>query len=144
MKLKLRIKRLGGYDFKAESLDLIRQVNVQLSELDATNNVDKRKINALNKDKTALEKRISRTDALLAEIGGQLTEEEARRFILKKIYDIANVELERYLNAEKRLLVQGIENLWDKYAVSSRDLKQQREKTLGELNRFLEGLGYFR
>ena len=32
--------------------------------------------------------------------------------ILKKIYDIARAELDRYINAEKRELVRAIENLW--------------------------------
>ena len=142
LELKLQLKRLGGEDFKAESRELIRQVDEQLSTLDANNKVDKKKINALNKDKAILEERIARTDALLTDIGGQLTEDEAKRLILKKIYDIANVELERYLNAEKRLLVQGIENLWDKYAVSSRELEVMQKVTHKTLDGFLSGLGY--
>jgi type I restriction enzyme M protein len=51
--------------------------------------------------------------------------------------------LERYLNAEKRLLVQGVENLWNKYAVSSRALEAEREATLKTLDEFMDGLGYF-
>lgn len=69
---------------------------------------------------------------------------KARRLILKKIYDIANAELERYLNAEKRLLIQGVENLWDKHAVSSRELEAGREATLKTLDGFVNGLGYLR
>ena len=142
LELKLELKRLGGDDFKAENQIMIQQVDNRLAELDPENKADKRKINALNKDKAALETRITRTDELLAEIGGQLTEEQARRLILKKIYDIAFAELERYLNAEKRQLIQGVEKLWDKYAVSSRELEAEREATLKTLNGFLEGLGY--
>jgi len=97
---------------------------------------------SLNKDKAALEARINKTDAILAVIDGQLTENEAKRLILKKIYDIANTELERYLNAEKRLLVQAIENLWKKYSVSSQGLEAVREATLKNLDGFLYGLGY--
>ena len=66
---------------------------------------DKKKIAALNKDKAALQARLAKTDAILAAIGGQLTEEEARRLILKKLYDLATSELNRYLNAEKRGLI---------------------------------------
>ena len=72
----------------------------------------KKKINALNKDKTALQARIAKTDTLLEAINGQLTNDEAKRLILKKLYDIASAELERYLNAEMRDLVSGVENLW--------------------------------
>jgi len=35
-----------------------------------------------------------------------------------------------------------MENLWDKYAVSSRQLEAQRSQTLMELNQFLVKLGY--
>jgi type I restriction enzyme M protein len=140
---KLQLKRLGGDDFKAESQELIRQVDAQLANLDPGNKADKKKITALNKDKTILEARLARTDGILAVIGDQLTEEESRRLILKKLYDIAHQELNRYLNAEKRGLVQVVENLWDKYAVSSSELESERTETLKDMDGFLKGLGYF-
>lgn len=140
--LKLQLKRLGSEDFTAESKDLIRQVDDQLAKLDATNKDDKKKITALNKDRAALQSRLAKTDAILAAIGGQLTPEQARTLILKKLYDIVAGELSRYLNAEKRSLIAGVEKLWDKYAVSSRELETQRADTLKTLNEFLRGLGY--
>ncbi len=142
MELKLQLKRLGGDEFKAESQELIRQVDAQLANLDPTNKEDKKKVTALNKDKVALEARLAKTDGILNVIGGQLTEEEARRLILKKLYDIARNELNRYLNAEKRGMIQMMENLWDKYAVSSRELENERTETLERLDGFLKGLGY--
>jgi len=141
--LKLQLKRLGGDEFKAESLELIRQVDAQLAELDPRNKVEKKKIIALNKDKAALNARLAKTDAILAAIGGQLTEAEARELILKKLYDLVTNELNRYLNAEKRRLIAVVENLWNKYAVSSRELESQRAETLKTLEGFLQSLGYF-
>jgi type I restriction enzyme M protein len=140
--LKLQLKRLGGDEFKAESRELIRQVDAQLATLDSANKDDKKKITALNKDKTALQARLARTDAILAAIGGPLTDEEARGLILKKLYDLAASELNRYLNAEKRSLIAVVENLWDKYAVSSRELERERTETLKTLDGFLKSLGY--
>ncbi|MFH1489685.1 MAG: hypothetical protein ABII06_12355 [Pseudomonadota bacterium] len=52
-------------------------------------------------------------------------------------------ELNRYLNAEKRRLIAVVENLWDKYAVSSRELEAERTETLKKLEGFLQNLGYF-
>ena len=52
-------------------------------------------------------------------IGGQISETNARRLILKKIYDVARAELDRYLNVEKRVLVRAVEKLWEKYAMSA-------------------------
>ena len=125
---KLQLKRLGGDEFKAESQQLLRQVDAQLAGLDAGNKEEKKKITALQKDKAALEARLAKTDAVLATIGGQLTEEKAKTLILKKLYDLANDELNRYLNAEKRRLIQVVENLWDKYAVSSRALEDRANR----------------
>ncbi len=142
LKLQLQLKRLGGDDFKIESQELIRQVDAQLANLDSNNKIDKKMITALNKDKDVLEARLAKTDGILAVIGGHLTEEESRRLILKKLYDRAYHELNRYLNAEKRELILIVENLWDKYAVSSRELESERTQTLKELDGFLSGLGY--
>ena len=144
LELKLQLKRLGGDEFKAESNELLRQIDAALAKLDPDNKTDKKKITVLNKDKKVINERLAKTDALVTEIGGQLTKEEARRLILKKLYDIAHSELNRYLNAEKRQLVAAVDNLWDKYAVSSRQLEDARTETLETLDGFLSGLGYLR
>ena len=140
--LKLQLKRLGGDEFEVESRALIRQVEEQLATMDPTNKDENKRINALHKDRAALEDRLARTDALLAWIGGKLTDAEARGLVLKKIYDLANTELQRYLNAEQRALTRAVENLWDKYAVSTRTLESERSETLKTLDGFLERLGY--
>jgi len=139
---KLLLKRLGGDDFKAESQELIEQIETRLADLDPKDKADKKKITALKKDKIALEARIARTDAIMTEIGGQLTAAQARELILKKIYDIARAELDRYLNAEKRALVHGVENLWGKYAVANDALEAARVETMDSLSSFLRGLEY--
>jgi type I restriction enzyme M protein len=142
LEFRIRLKRLGVNGFKAESHALIKQVEAQVANLDSNNEIDKKKINALNKDKAALENRIAKTDAVLGVIGGQLTSDEAKYIILAKLCDIASAELERYLNTEKRVLIHGVENLWDKYAVSSQKMEETRKETLGQLYDFLGRLGY--
>ncbi len=139
---KLKLKRVGNDEFIAESSELIRQVNVLLSQLDIKNKEEKKKIGALNKDKVALEERLAKTDTIFTTIGGQLMEEEARQLILKKLYDIADKELNRYLNAEKYAVIKSVENLLDKYAISSHELERCRSGTLNTLNGFLQSLGY--
>ncbi|MDA7624716.1 type I restriction-modification system subunit M [bacterium] len=142
LELKLHLKRLGGDEFKAENNELLRQIDAALAELDPADKTDKKKITALNKDKAVINERLAKTDALVTEIGGQLTEEEAERLILKKLYDFAHFELNRYLNAEKRGLIVAVENLWDKYAVSNRQLEDARVEMLERLDGFLSRLGY--
>jgi type I restriction enzyme M protein len=142
LELKLQLKRVGGDEFKAESQEMIRQVETRLAHLDDAHKDDKKKIAALFKDKAALEARLAKIDTVLNAIGGQLTDLEARRLILKKLYDLVANELNRYLNAEKRSLIAGVEKLWGKYAVSRRELEQERAETLKTLDGFLKGLGY--
>ena len=143
LELKLQLKRVGGDGFKADSQKLIDQVDAQLAQLDSNKRADKRKINVLKKDKNALEARLAETDGILAAIGGQISQEESRRLILEKLCDLVHKELDRYLNAEKRRLFQVVENLWDKYAVSMRELETERSETLKTLDGFLRGLGYW-
>jgi type I restriction enzyme M protein len=139
---KLQLKRLGGDEFKAESQQLIKEVDRQLAALDEAKKDEKKKITALSKDKIVLQLRIANTDTLMASIGGRLTEAQAKTLILKKLYDFADQTLNRYLNAERRSLVLGVENLWAKYAVSRNDLELERVTTLGKLEGFLQALGY--
>ena len=142
LKLKLQLKRTGGEDYKAEARVLIEQIDARLADLDPGNKADKKKRAALNRDRGVLAERIVHADALIDEIGGQISEGEARELILTKLYDIAQAELDRYLSAEKRGLVFGVENLWDKYAVSSRKLQTRRETTLKTLEDFMRSLEY--
>jgi type I restriction enzyme M protein len=143
LEFKLELKRLGADDLKTETAELIRQADARLAELDPKQKTDRKIIAALSKDKEALNARLTRVDAVLKEIGGQISEEDARRLILRKIYDIARAELDRYLNAEKRVLIHAIENLWEKYAVSNQSLEANRSQTLASLDRHLVGLRYY-
>ncbi len=143
LEIKLSLKRVGAEEEQAEKYQLLKQADAQLAELDANNKDDKKKIAALNKDKKTLNDRLRRIDDLMAEVG-QMTAEECQTLILQKLYDLIARELERYLNAEKRRLIGIFENLWDKYAVSSRQLETERGETLKQLNGFLDELGYFR
>jgi type I restriction enzyme M protein len=140
--LKLQLKRIGGEEFVTETEELIRQVDAQLAKLSPTNKADKKKITALNKDRGILQSRIAKTDEILVAIGGKLTEEEAKELILKKLYQLITDQLHRYINNEKRELVQMVEKLWDKYAVCNNQLEYMRTETLCKLEEFLKGLGY--
>ena len=139
---KLELKRVGGDDFTAETKELMVQVDAQLAVLDENKKSEKRKVTVLNKDRKALQARLDKVDATLAGIGGVLTEKEAKTLVLKKLYDVASRELNRYLSAEERVATQAAENLWKKYALSGKLLEEQRIVGLVALNDFLSGLGY--
>lgn len=139
---KLQLKRIGGEEPKAETRTIIAHAKAAMQGLNPEIKDQNKKRVALQKDLAALEKRLARIDDLLVAIGGPLSETDAKRLILKKLHDLANTELLRYLNAEKRELIAIVENLWDKYAVSSQTLEAEQESTLKTLNGFLISLGY--
>jgi type I restriction enzyme M protein len=142
LELKVQLKRAGAEEFRAESEALILQVNTRLADLDPTDKSDRRKINTLTKDKSVLEERVSRTEGVLVGIGGKLSENEKRRLISAKLYEMARTELTRYLDVEQRGLVSAVANLWHKYAVSYRELESERANALRLLESVFSGLGY--
>ena len=142
LELKLRLKRIGGDETKAKTKELIVQTAAAIKGLNPEVKEEKRKLVALQKDQAALERRLAYIDNLLKVMGGPLSEADAKRLIIKKLHDLANKELLRYLNAEKRALLAIVENLWDKYAVSNQTLESAREKTVAALEGFLADLGY--
>lgn len=78
----------------------------------------------------------------LKRMNGVITPDEARELILLKHNELVTTELNRYLLAERRKLLSTLENLWDKYAVSTADLEARRTQTLATLNDFLVELNY--
>jgi type I restriction enzyme M protein len=117
-------------------------VNAELSTLDTTDRSTRRKATRLRKDRDALESRLSSILEALNEIGGELNEDQARELILGKLYDVARGELDRYLGAERSVLVRAVQDLWDKYATSSQQLETQRAQAHDSLASFLSQLGY--
>lgn len=142
LELNIQLKRIGGAAYNAERVLLLSQIDKDLSLLSPSKKDEEKKITALNKDKATLQAKIIQVDETLASIGGILTEGQAKGLILNKLFDLIHIELMRYLNAEKRRLIQAVEHLWDKYAVSKIELEEKREELLGQLDEFLKALGY--
>ncbi|MBX7141814.1 MAG: type I restriction-modification system subunit M [Chitinophagales bacterium] len=153
LEVKVELKLFGDEDRKTELKTLLDSAEKELKTLqpqpeqegEVAVQVDKdtkKKIKALEKDIATLKEKYKQTGELLQKIGGVITPEEAKQLILKKHYDLVSTELLRYLNAEKRQLIAGIEKLWDKYAVSSQQLEANRNATMQSLNQFLNELKY--
>jgi len=71
-----------------------------------------------------------------------LIEQEAKELLLEKFFDTINQYLAKYLNTEKKELVKIFENLWDKYKISLKQLKSERDVEVNKLDWFLNKLGY--
>jgi type I restriction enzyme M protein len=146
---KINIKCYGIEDEKEELRNMLKGKQDEMTKLQTGLPTEKKE---LTKRKTAIKKctetiakiqeRMAGLEAFLASIGGIITDEEAKTLILQKHNNLVQQELLKYLNAEKRKLIAGIEKLWDKYAVSSQELENDRTDTLNELNGFLTELNY--
>lgn len=145
LELKLVLKRFGPDDESAEARRLVQQAAQELAELEAATKPDKeqqKKIAALKRDSKTLQERIDALARLTEQVGGVITEADAKALILRKHHDLVAEQLERYLGAEKRRLLQVFETLWDKYATSVRSLDGERINTLSNLMESLRSLNY--
>lgn len=101
-----------------------------------------KKLTATIKNIQILENSIQNLDTKLEEIGGIITEEDAKRLILQKHFDLINKQLNRYVDNEQRALISGVENLFDKYKVSANELENSRTEIMNDLTKFLTDLKY--
>jgi len=72
-----------------------------------------------------------------------LDEEESKKLLLEKFYELISKQLEKYLNTEKRELVKIFENLWNKYTISLESVNAERDEKVKKLDKFLKGLRYY-
>ena len=107
-----------------------------------TEKAELKKRKALAEDVATLKASIARFHALVQEIGGVITTEQARELILQKHHDFVAGCLQRYVQAEERALFGIFENLFAKYSTSAEAMETARQATLGELQGFLSKLGY--
>jgi type I restriction enzyme M protein len=72
----------------------------------------------------------------------KITPETARSEILARFRNTMFETYRAYLNAERRTVTTAIENLYDKYAVTVRDIEKRRSDAAAVLDSYLKALGY--
>jgi type I restriction enzyme M protein len=147
---KIEYKMYGVDDAKEEIANLLANTKKRIGEFEAQVEPEAKKektaytktLKALKTDSLKMEENLKGLDAFLEKIGGIITVEECKTLILQKHNSLVQKELLKYLNAEKRSLLAGIEKLWDKYKVTSQQLENNRKDSLDKLNKFLTQLNY--
>lgn len=145
LEVKIGLKKFGPEEETWDARRLKEQAEKELATLDADPEQDKEKkakAKRLRGDISTLARRIEAIERLSDSIGGVITEPEARELILHKHHDLVAEQLNRYLNAEKRALIQFFEGLLEKYATASTKLETVREKVVADLKSFLGKLSY--
>jgi type I restriction enzyme M protein len=81
-------------------------------------------------------------DALVAQARLKISADEARVIIVERLGQVLMSNFQHYLRADQRACVAAIENLWRKYAVTSKQIETQRDASAEQLQAFLVELGY--
>ena len=83
-----------------------------------------------------------RREELVAAARARITPDAAQTQILLRFREQLFATYRAYLDADRRAVTSAIENLHDKYAVTVRDIEQQRSAAAAELDEYLKALGY--
>ena len=81
-------------------------------------------------------------DTLIASARTKITEAEAKKLILARFKRLLTDQFDGYLRQYQRAFIAAIENLWSKYAITSKQILAERDREAAQLNTFLKELGY--
>ena len=84
----------------------------------------------------------SSRDELVQSAREKISTDEARTVIIERLRKTLMERYETYLRANQRACVRAIENLWEKYAVTAKEIEAARDAVAQELQEFLVELGY--
>ncbi|EDU9245055.1 type I restriction-modification system subunit M [Klebsiella quasipneumoniae] len=84
----------------------------------------------------------SKRDELVLSAREKISQDEARVVIVARLKQLLLNTYNRYLRAEQRACIMAVENLWEKYAVTAKEIETVRDKAAEELKFFLAELGY--
>jgi type I restriction enzyme M protein len=84
----------------------------------------------------------NKRDELVASAREKISVDEARTVIIDRLRIMLLDIYQGYLRAEQRACIKAVENLWDKYAVTARQIEAKRDEASRQLQEFLVELGY--
>jgi type I restriction enzyme M protein len=84
----------------------------------------------------------NRRDELVASAREKITRDQARQVIIARLRTVLLNTYYGYLRSDLRSCIKAVENLWDKYAVTARQIEAQRDEAAEQLQQFLVELGY--
>jgi len=103
-------------------------------------------IKALKKELASIRKTLKALKAELLKRLGQaravLTAEQCQLLVLNIASDDLATQLERYVAAHRQQVIAAVENWWDKYKVTLRDIEAERDVAVKRLAKFVRELGY--
>ncbi|MCG2790719.1 MAG: type I restriction-modification system subunit M [Actinomycetia bacterium] len=124
-------------------IDKIDKKNTELSKIKNTLKKMKEELEGIIKKDNITKEEIKIKKGKVDFKRDSLAEEETKKLLLEKFYELISKQLEKYLNTEKRELIKIFENLWDKYSVPLESLNIEINDKVKKLDEFLRKLGYY-
>ena len=79
---------------------------------------------------------------MIAAARAKISEDEARQLILARFQRLLTEQFDSYLRQYQRAFIAAVENLWDKYAVTTKQILAERDQEAAQLDAYLKELGY--
>lgn len=141
--LDSQIKAAGPKDAEGEDGEAAEAVEDDTDEESA---VSEAQLKAWKKELTAVKKQLkAKNDSFKQHIGAAvegLTSEAAAELLLTILHNDMQAIVERYMAAQRKLIVAAFENWWDKYRVTLTEIEGKRDEAAKALQGFLKGLRY--
>lgn len=156
---KLVVRLLPKYlqqlaDYEAKKADLESQLAAtkksdeegEEGELEDEEQLSEADIKKLKQDLSQVKKILTKfKEDLIKQLDNarkQLMMEQCQRLVLDIAKEDLENQLNRYVNAHRQQVISSLENWWDKYRVTLRDIEAKRDDAAKRLDSFLRGLGY--
>ena len=81
-------------------------------------------------------------DDMIAAARAKISEDEARELILARFQRLLTEQFDVYLRQYQRAFISPVENLWSKYAVTTKQILAEQDQEAAQLDVFLKELGY--
>jgi type I restriction enzyme M protein len=81
-------------------------------------------------------------DEMIAAARAKISKEEAKTLILERFRKLLTEQFNGYLRQHQRSYIVAVENLWQKYAVTTKQILAERDREAAQLDAFLKELGY--
>jgi type I restriction enzyme M protein len=150
--LKQDIKKLENLNKKDElktaqqKVNELEKANTRIEKDIATIDTKLEQHNALDKELKDLKAGIKaaeiQKDELVEAARAKIAEDDARRLILERFRQLLFTEYEAYIRQYQQAFIAAIENLWNKYSVTVKQILEEREKEAALLDQFMVELGY--
>jgi type I restriction enzyme M protein len=92
--------------------------------------------------KAGLKQMEKQQDELVAAARAKISDGDARQLIVERFQRLLIAEFDGYLRQYLRAFIAAVENLWEKYAVTAKQILAERDQAAAQLDAFLKELGY--